>query len=237
MSEIKNNNETQNDDETENNDEAEEHTTQGNGLYSHNFASITLTDCEFDEKRYFKQYHFYERYDPSKRYDARLTTDYGHNIHLYEHSTFNIAIWRKNEKEVRRYVVAVEQLSKEEKDALAPFCQCPLCRSPWIFIGMHLFFGGCPCCYGCLAVEPTTTYNQRVIDQSREYAKTHLPRSMKEWPAWKKYTSLIVGGSIIPLLLFIGFALMVSLMAGVSVLLHYCVESAKEHASSFILLK
>lgn len=162
-----------------------------NGLTSSIYTSVR---APFDEKEYFKSYHFYERFNSAKQYIHEQMVDYGHGLHRYKHSKYTINVCDKNQDHSEVYVVAVEQLTEAEKEELAPWCPCSACNLPWILLGV-LFIcfmtGMCPHCWGCLAATPTS-FTQWVIDGARERRKTHPPRAMS-LATWKQILGMFVG--------------------------------------------
>lgn len=124
----------------------------------------------FDED-HFKEYHFWELYDPKKSYQTNLFEhDYGKGKRIYLLKFYTV--WRfkyVNGKgwEPRfptDYVVAEENISSKELQDLAKYCQCSNCTaSSWFktwFIKSHD--------HDCLKIDETIHASQRGIDRARE---------------------------------------------------------------------
>ena len=138
------------------------------------FSSSVTTSCEFNkfnESDYFREYHFYEKYDSSKIYpQGKFEYDYGHGKHSYEHKLYTIFLYtdiKKLKKEDKReYVIAEERVSEEELKELSKYCQCAICTASWFNITRHFM---CPCCVGCLKIGEPSFAHQYGINKARKY--------------------------------------------------------------------
>lgn len=202
--------------------ETQNHDARDNGL-SHSI--YTRADAPFDEKTYFASYHHYERFDPAKQYVGEMAVDYGHGIHCYEYSKYTVNIWEKEQRSEQVYVVAVEKLTDEESEALAPWCQCSVCSIPWFLIGILLLVRMCPCCCGCLTTSPIS-FDQAVIDATRERKKTHPPRELP-MPTWKANIGLVGGFLSIVAMFAVGMTLVCAILAVPCILISLCIEYIK----------
>src|ERR1700677_4161731 len=94
----------------------------------------------FNDEEHFKEYHFWERYDPYNRktYQTGLFEhDYGKGLCTYQMKFYTIWLFKYvNGKgwEPRfplDYVVAEENISSKELHDLAKYCQCSNCTASW----------------------------------------------------------------------------------------------------------
>ena len=123
-------------------------------------GSYTFTDLsKFKPEEYFKEYHYFEKYDENKNYTSEpFRKDFGNGEHTY---TYNLYTLNGTEK----YVIAKEELSESELKELGPNCRCPLHTAPWYSLLKYLM---CACCVGCLQ---SAFPQQWVINDTRKYMK------------------------------------------------------------------
>lgn len=96
----------------------------------------------FDEDQIFKNYHYYELFDESKQYDTEVFEhNYGKGINNYQYCKHTIFM----DDVEKSYIVAEQQLTKDQSELYAPYCQCAKCTAPW-----YSYWTYCACCYGCL---------------------------------------------------------------------------------------
>lgn len=128
----------------------------------------------FDPKIYFKRYHYFEEYNPYKKYNKKFfkatLSKYGEKEYCYQFHTIELR-YEKNEEVSQGenfkklyYITAVEKLSDKEHAILKNYCQCGRHKLwfPWL---------ACPCCYGCLDGNPLNNYSiyyQGIVDDARE---------------------------------------------------------------------
>lgn len=116
----------------------------------------------FNEKDTFKEYHYYEEYDPNKLYHNMLFDyDYGHGIHTYRYELYTIGLEKYKEK--KKYIIVTEQLSEEEINILKPYCRCKYCTAGWCDLSIYF---KCEHCIGCLKSKMPRQYQ---IDKARKY--------------------------------------------------------------------
>jgi hypothetical protein len=164
-----------------------------------NFTDVELDYDErsegqpFNAERFFKRCHFFEKYLPAKEYvlGAKYEKDYGRGKRNYKlcRATIYLPIESTRRKEVmpdyfiidrkncpkQQFIFAHEVLTKQEREALMPYCPCPLCR------GEYEWYICCGACSGCLAFAMET---QESIDEARAYReKLHgkLPPKLPRW--------------------------------------------------------
>jgi hypothetical protein len=131
-----------------------------------------------DFKNYLEIYHFYEEYDSNKYYDGNVfEMDYGrgnlsyifelhilrnNNMYAYpivsSESIYFNNLLEQNEDNVK-FVIALEILSKMEKDKLIKYCNCDYHKSNFI-----MKMKKCKCCCGCI---DSTKPSQKVINETR----------------------------------------------------------------------
>ena len=133
------------------------------------FSSIISTSHDtstpFDEKAFFSNYDFYEKYDVSHSFEKEISQhDYGHGMRNYKHVIMSITLLKDKEKVGElNYVVAEEVISKEELEVLAKYCQCCICTAPWYKPG---FMIQCSCCIECLKL---SHIDDHLIKKTRKY--------------------------------------------------------------------
>ncbi len=128
---------------------------------------MTLTSYDFskfDETEYFKDFHYYEKYDESKQYTKEnFETDYGKGLHTYLYKYYTIN--NLNDPDKKEFVVADEILSGEERIELIKHCNCEVHQANTIDRRLM-----CACCYGCL-IAGKSYDRQHIIDSARERQK------------------------------------------------------------------
>jgi hypothetical protein len=105
---------------------------------------IIYHDGHFDEAEVLRDYHFYEKYDHSKKYSTEVFKyDYGFGRNIYEYKSLKVF----NGEEELEYVIADIVLERSEWKKMAKYCQCGKCQSSWYDITSFLL---CRTCIGCL---------------------------------------------------------------------------------------
>lgn len=96
----------------------------------------------FNEKQIFEDYHYYELFDENKEYNTNeFEENYGKGINNYQFCKHIIRM-----DDVKKiYIVAEQQLTQDQVELYAPYCQCSKCTAPWYSSWTY-----CACCYGCL---------------------------------------------------------------------------------------
>ncbi len=123
---------------------------------------ISLNFNDFNAEKYFSQYHHFEKFDQSQHYTKQMfKNDYGNGYLIYKYSVHIL----EDRHGFEMYVVAEEDLSKEDREQLIPYCKCTYHKMHWLN-PLKLFFSRCYS--GCL--ESTFT-KQNVINDTREYLK------------------------------------------------------------------
>ena len=114
---------------------------------------------EFEPKKYFSGYDYFEPYDPHKKYNTKtFTRDYGKGIRQYVNRLYEMQDWSSSD--VDYYVVAKQILTDMEKADLSKYCSCDHCAG-------H-FFWKCVAprsAYGCVK---SGSPDQHAINQARE---------------------------------------------------------------------
>lgn len=83
--------------------------------------TITFEIGNIDEKQILTEYHFYELYNESKKYERKLfIKDYGHGALLYE----NLKIVFHDSSNKIIYMVANQVLTKRQQSILGMHCRC-----------------------------------------------------------------------------------------------------------------
>jgi len=117
-----------------------------------------IDEKTFNESEYFSEYHHYEKYDNTKNYDkSYFQIDFGQGNHTY----YNELIILRDGDYTVEYVVATEQLSKDERAILAEYCPCGYCKAT--FLGKIKMD---PCYEGCLMYGNSTPQNH--INEARK---------------------------------------------------------------------
>lgn len=131
--------------------------------YTSYFANINT----FNEQRKFKEFDFYEKYDPMKQYcHGIFRCDFGNGLHSYKYEVHHVIFYDGNYNNCVSscvYIVAYEVLTPEEKISYAPFCRCIKCRISKL-IPFDLF--GIP---GDDCLRQWGTVNQKVIRATRRF--------------------------------------------------------------------
>lgn len=148
----------------------------------HRFISTIKNSADYNsfyDSEYFKEYHFYERFDSNKPYQTGLFEhDYGKGKHTYQLKFYIVWLFKYVEGkgwESRfplKYVIAEENISNDELKDLSKYCQCPDCKasktaSSWFNFTKHFT------CqqhqhYDCIKVNETILVHQSGIDKARE---------------------------------------------------------------------
>lgn len=122
-------------------------------------SSHTLMGVYSDEdiKRLLSEFHYFEKFDENKTYlDTEFFHSYGKGYRRYMYEKYSM----NRGKDV--YIVAQEILTKEDVDALLPYCQCRY--HTMSFLNPAKYFT-CPCCVGCISgFNPP----QSIIDKTRQ---------------------------------------------------------------------
>jgi hypothetical protein len=71
--------------------------------------------------------------------------DYGFGLRHYQYHKYTIYL---SDDQKVEYVIADEQLTKDELEQLQPYCQCYVCSAEWYHVIAKYF--SCRCCYRCL---------------------------------------------------------------------------------------
>lgn len=90
----------------------------------------TINSNNFIPERFFKDYHFFEPFNESKTYDYELFMEnygYGYNSYYYK-----LYVLTDQNKQITKYVVAMESLSEHLRGILLPYCQCSYHRRTWL---------------------------------------------------------------------------------------------------------
>lgn len=145
----------------------------------------------FDPQEHFKDYHYYEIFDPEINLEKFYIHDYGHGPLRYQMEKYTFIhtklTWDdldyldlvKKEKHDRElvYMVAKERLTDEERDSLIPYCTCLMCSRSYFNPARYF---GCPCCVGCLTVRDHYYTRQYMINAARKRKNsTHEKLSFK----------------------------------------------------------
>ena len=120
----------------------------------------TTTDMsKFKPEKYFKEYHYFEKFDENKIYTSEpFKKDFGQGEHTY---SYELYVLNGTEK----FIIAKEYLSESDLKELVPFCRCSYHTAPWYNLLKHFI---CPCCVGCL---DSPFPQQWVINASKKYMK------------------------------------------------------------------
>lgn len=118
-----------------------------------------MTYYQFVPSEFFKYYDFYEEIDETlyktENESKLFKHDYGKGEKTYRYSNYSIYI---SENETKFYRTVHEKITDEELEELIPYCRCYSCTT-------NNFFGGCPCCSGCL----TDICSQDILGKTKEY--------------------------------------------------------------------
>lgn len=107
----------------------------------------------FDPKDFFKNYPYWEEYNPDKEYNKeKFKYNYGkYGKKEYDYFLYEIEDWVTDEK--KEYVVSKEILSEKDQKDLSNYCQCAKCKSTgWEKLLSNFV---CPCCVGCIKASPS----------------------------------------------------------------------------------
>ena len=120
----------------------------------------TTTDMsKFKPEKYFKEYHYFEKFDENKTYTSEpLKKDFGQGEHTYIYELYVLNITEK-------FIIAKEHLSESDLKELLPYCRCPYHTAAWYSLLKYFI---CPCCVGCL---DSPFPQQLVINATRKYMK------------------------------------------------------------------
>lgn len=141
------------------------------------FISYITTKADYNsfcDTEHFKDYHFYEKFNPFESYKTDLfECDYGKGMHTYLLKHYTVNLYKNvmgKGYEYRysiEYVIAEENISKNELDILSQFCKCFKCNSSWF----KWFDCKNYCNYNnqneCLKVNETIHAHQSSIDKAR----------------------------------------------------------------------
>ena len=118
--------------------------------------NIRINYDTFHEEDYFRDLHYYEKYDPTKKYNGEYyEKDYGKGTNTYQCELWNL-IYDENKK--LQYVVAMEQLTKDQRMQLVKYCKCNRCNAfIWNKYNIEPF--------GCIKYENYP--NQGIIDKAK----------------------------------------------------------------------
>jgi len=153
-----------------NNNMIESHEIKKNNFSSSAFT--TRESSQFSPKVMFSSYHYYELYDPDKEYIVEpYIADYGHGNCSYINIKYTVSIFDgvDTDREFTRahvYIVAKEELTEDDQQILAQYCQCDYHTAKW-YNPLKYFI--CKCCIGCL---DSDSPQQHVINKTREYVRT-----------------------------------------------------------------
>lgn len=121
------------------------------------FHGIEYAFCikgEFDEEKYFKEYHFWESYNPHKQYQTNdFIHDYGKGPHRYVLILHKISL---KDYEQLKYVVAKEYLEQNELNELSKYCQCSVCTASFFSLAKYFTH---PCRFECIKSPFPTQYS------------------------------------------------------------------------------
>jgi hypothetical protein len=99
------------------------------GTYDLRVKKYSADLSGFDPGKWFTDYDFYEVYDGSKNYTSdRFVIDYGHGEHTYE---YYLHVFQNNRgfSKKKKFIVAYEILSSNEKKELVKYCCCEYHKS------------------------------------------------------------------------------------------------------------
>ena len=126
---------------------------------------------KFNEKKYFSDYDYFERYVENKHYPVGVfTQDLGHGSRQYRLKVFNILLYDVYPFIVVAdlvYVAVVEELTDDTRAELAPYCQCKRCKTLNINPLKNLYSND-----GCLK-NIEKAYTQAVVKRTRKYMEKH----------------------------------------------------------------
>lgn len=110
--------------------------------------SLRFIEPDTDDEAQVREYPWRERYDPAKEYTTQeFTASYDGVERRYRYCCCQME--RRGTGVTETWIVAEEQLTEEEQEALAKHCQCGACVAPW----WSLQRWQCRCCIGCLHSE------------------------------------------------------------------------------------
>jgi hypothetical protein len=110
----------------------------------------------FVPKEYFKEYHFFEKFDQNKNYTTEsFKKDFGQGDHIYTYCLYTL-------NGTIQYIVAREFTGDNLKE-LIPYCRCPYHTASWYNLSRFFI---CRCCVGCL---DSPFPQQSIINASRKY--------------------------------------------------------------------
>ena len=105
-----------------------------------------VSNNNYNVQTLFREYDHYELYDSNKEYDKnKFQYDYGNGNKFYNFGLYIIQF--EESSEPINYVVAIEEVSDEELQKIAKYCQCTVCTSNWYNLSRYFT---CSCCIGCL---------------------------------------------------------------------------------------
>jgi hypothetical protein len=128
--------------------------------------TINRTTCmtEFNPNDFFKEYHYFELFDPNKEYiEDRFTAVYKEELGQKTYKFFKHELSDDYYGYNEIYVVAHERLSNQERDYLKQYCQCAYHRNNW-FCKIFMSKKSVKCL-------DTNRHSQQVINKTREYIK------------------------------------------------------------------
>ena len=125
----------------------------------HRFSRVVIYNSSFTTDQ-VKEFDHYEELVAEKKYSKiPFQHDFGHGLKSYS--------WEGIQFKEGPYAVVCENLTKEQRMLLAPFCQCDVCQMHWY---NPVKFFSCRHCYGCLYTDDDTP-RQSVLKATREYIK------------------------------------------------------------------
>lgn len=123
-----------------------------------NITTNFICGNDITPQEYFSPYHFYEKYDDSKKYNTNVYTyDYGFGNHKYINEIYS------GGQNFGKYIVAQEIIDGNEKDELLKYCQCLYHTTSRFSPFKYLI---CQCCVGCI---DSINQDQNVINETRKY--------------------------------------------------------------------
>jgi hypothetical protein len=123
-----------------------------------------IDEKTFNETEHFSAYHQYEKYDKTKKYDKEyFQADLGQGNHKY----YNKLIVLRDNDYVVEYVVATEQISKDERAILAEYCPCRYCKAT---------------IFGKITMDP---FYEQCLKYGNSTPQDHINEARKRLNAWE----------------------------------------------------
>lgn len=140
-------------------------------------SSYCYINDDADAESYVREYPWRERYDPQKTYTTELfKARYGDDGVERTYRYWFYEMKRRGTGATELWIAAHEVLSEEEREALAPFCQCVACHVPWWAWERW----SCASCAGCVGCLHSGLEQQHQIDAARK-ARAGQPRKQPRW--------------------------------------------------------